>query len=120
MPGFSVSGGGDINGDGFPDLIVGAPLGVPRNGTGKAYVIYGGDPGRLMIADSGLSAHFTDVDGDRVTVTTSVGDVHRRDVRLARGRTRFPTRKNSTSQARPSQKRTSHFPPRGRMQRAMM
>jgi hypothetical protein len=71
--GFSVSGGGDINGDGFPDLIVGAPLGVPRNGTGKAYVIYGGDPGRLMIADSGLSAHFTDVDGDRVTVTTSVG-----------------------------------------------
>lgn len=35
--GFSVSGAGDVNGDGFADLIVGAP----ENGTGRAYVVYG-------------------------------------------------------------------------------
>ncbi len=71
--GRSVSGGGDINGDGFPDLIIGAPIGVPGHGSGKAYVVYGGDPGRLQIASDGHSATFTDPDGDRVTVQTSAG-----------------------------------------------
>jgi Ca2+-binding RTX toxin-like protein len=35
--GYSVSPGGDINGDGFADLIIGAPLG----GTGAGYVVFG-------------------------------------------------------------------------------
>ena len=39
--GLSVSGGGDINGDGFGDLIVGAVY--AGNRSGNSYVVYGGD-----------------------------------------------------------------------------
>jgi hypothetical protein len=40
--GFSVSSAGDVNGDGFDDLIVGAPYtGLTRTGT--SYVIHGGN-----------------------------------------------------------------------------
>jgi Ca2+-binding RTX toxin-like protein len=42
--GTAVSAAGDINGDGFADIIVGAPETHPvALGNGKAYVIYGGD-----------------------------------------------------------------------------
>jgi hypothetical protein len=71
--GYSVSGGGDVNGDGFDDLIVGAPIGVPGDRPGIAYVVYGGDPGRLRVAEDGLSASYTDTDGDRITVRTDAG-----------------------------------------------
>ncbi len=41
--GWSVSGAGDVNGDGFDDLIVGATGGDDGGeGAGEAYVIYGG------------------------------------------------------------------------------
>jgi FG-GAP repeat len=40
--GFSVAGAGDVNGDGIPDLLVGATQ-VMINGafTGRSYVVFG-------------------------------------------------------------------------------
>jgi hypothetical protein len=40
VTGFSVSTAGDVNGDGFADLLIGAPWSA---GGGKGYVVYGGD-----------------------------------------------------------------------------
>ena len=40
--GFSVSGAGDINGDGYDDLIIGARRADPNgNNSGETYVVYG-------------------------------------------------------------------------------
>ena len=38
--GYSVSSAGDVNGDGYPDVIVGAP--GFNSSTGKAYIYFGG------------------------------------------------------------------------------
>lgn len=51
--GFSVSGGGDVNGDGFDDLIIGAPYGG-GNGAGEAFVFFGKGSG--FAASVALSA----------------------------------------------------------------
>ena len=40
--GFSVSGAGDVNGDGFSDIIIGAPyVDVDGTDSGRAYVVFG-------------------------------------------------------------------------------
>jgi hypothetical protein len=43
--GWSVSSTGDVNGDGYDDLIVGAPVGSGGPAAGGAYVIFGTDKG---------------------------------------------------------------------------
>ncbi|MBE9101776.1 hypothetical protein [Vacuolonema iberomarrocanum] len=47
FPGGSVSGAGDINGDGFDDLIIGVGFAVPNgdDATGQSYVVFGSDQG---------------------------------------------------------------------------
>jgi Ca2+-binding RTX toxin-like protein len=68
--GYSVAGAGDINGDGFGDLIIGAPK-VGANDTGASYVIFGkaaGFGGLLNL--SALAA----TDGFTITGSTATPD----------------------------------------------
>ena len=73
--GVSVSGAGDINGDGIDDLIVGAQLADPNgNGSGASYVVFGSKTNLLPTFSTDFkTATFTDVDGDLVTVKTTAG-----------------------------------------------
>jgi len=77
LAGFSVSGAGDVNGDGFADLLVGAPnSGGFGNYVGQTYLVYGGPSGAFVnptIAATGKTATWTDVDGDLVTLTVTKG-----------------------------------------------
>jgi flagellin-like hook-associated protein FlgL len=47
IAGKSVSGAGDVNGDGLDDVIIGAPMAEPNSyyGAGKSYVVYGKSDG---------------------------------------------------------------------------
>ena len=53
--GSSVSAAGDVNGDGFDDVIIGAHGAVPssKNNAGISYIIYGGsdNPGTIDLSD---------------------------------------------------------------------
>ena len=72
--GLSVSAAGDINGDGFGDVIVGA-FGVAHS-AGAAYVVYGRPSGEFIdptFSADHKTATWTDVDGDLVTLTVSKG-----------------------------------------------
>ena len=64
--GYSVSSAGDVNGDGYDDLIIGAPYADPNDSTsgssGSSYVVYGG-------AKWGTYAQVATVGDDTVTGT---------------------------------------------------
>ena len=72
--GYSVSGAGDVNDDGFADLIIGA-LGSPEGGIsrGASYVVFGFSTAEVKVAPNGKSATFTDWDGDLVTIKSTKG-----------------------------------------------
>ncbi len=81
--GYSVSGAGDVNGDGFADLIVGANLAdvtTPdgtRTDAGEAYVLFGSSVGLTTEAAAELGMDGDDVlnvDGQATVVLAGAGD----------------------------------------------
>ncbi len=81
--GYSVSSAGDVNGDGFDDLIVGANLGDDGGAfAGEAYVIFGGASGTkdlAAVARVGTAGanNFTGNAGDDSFTNIGTGDVVR-------------------------------------------
>ena len=67
--GFSVSSAGDVNGDGYDDLVIGARF--ARYGSGETYVVYGGAsaPGREGVLD------LSDLDGSNGFILNGIDGV---------------------------------------------
>ena len=69
--GFSVSSAGDVNGDGYDDLIIGAPWAGPNGGSsGETYLVYGGAsaPGTGGVLD------LSDLDGTNGFTLTGIDE----------------------------------------------
>ena len=82
--GWSVSSAGDVNGDGYDDLIIGAPFAAP-NGViwaGETYIVYGGATGTeslVPVTAQGTAAadNFTGNAGDDSFTDIATNDVVR-------------------------------------------
>src|SRR5687768_13779044 len=85
--GFSVSSAGDVNGDGFDDLVVGAPYAGSAggaNGEGESYVVYGkaswaGTPALDLAALDGINGFRligVDAEDQSGRSVSSAGDVN--------------------------------------------
>ncbi len=84
--GESVSSAGDINGDGYDDIIIGADEATPPGGpleAGQAYVIFGKSGGFSALFDlanleetDGFIINGTDLNGDTGQSVSSAGDIN--------------------------------------------
>ncbi|NBC34352.1 MAG: hypothetical protein GVY13_16870 [Alphaproteobacteria bacterium] len=84
--GVSASGAGDVNGDGFADLIIGARDAVNLDGeieAGKAYVVFGSGAGFDPVVDladidglNGFTLYGSDADDAAGTSVSAAGDVN--------------------------------------------
>ena len=74
--GLSVSGAGDVNGDGIDDLIVGAPYSGPNdNYSGETYVVFGKrthDENGLLVNSFGTEVELTGLDGSNGFVINGI------------------------------------------------
>ena len=82
--GISVSSAGDVNGDGYDDLIIGAHYADPngRNSAGETYIVYGGAKGTeslTPVTAQGIAAadNFTGNAGDDSFTDIATDDVVR-------------------------------------------
>ena len=82
--GWSVSSAGDVNGDGYDDLIIGAPFAAPNGDiwAGETYIVYGGATGTeslVPVTAQGMAAadNFTGNAGDDSFTDIATNDVVR-------------------------------------------
>jgi hypothetical protein len=75
--GSSVSGAGDVNGDGLADILVGATFGgTDETGTGAAYVVFGPVVGDLDLASADVSFWGEDAEDQVGSSVSEAGDVN--------------------------------------------
>ena len=87
--GASVASAGDVNGDGVPDIVVGAPrFPLNGNGTGRAYVFYGPVMGVISAASANATL-FGEALNDSFGISVAAGDING-DSDLGRGGRRRP------------------------------
>jgi len=73
--GMSVASAGDINGDGYPDIIVGAPRAtITQTGQGAAYIYYGGP--MMDVANPDLTISIAETGIYFGTSVSTAGDVN--------------------------------------------
>ncbi|MEA3213479.1 MAG: hypothetical protein QOE70_6536 [Chthoniobacter sp.] len=78
--GYSVSGGGDFNGDGFADLLIGAPGAGPA---GASYLVFGKpSPAKGSLMQDLKSVTYLEPDGDHVVISISEGNLAAEQITL--------------------------------------